>query len=132
MPTPLDLLIERWFAIGWLVFGLSHLLQPDTWAALFLPLRERGTGGLVISVFILPLGVAVVLAHNIWVLGIPVLVTLTGWAMILKGLVYLFFPRAPLAVMPDARLMHNGFRIAGAAAMLLGAVLAYDSFFRRQ
>ncbi len=131
MPTPLDLLIERWFAIGWLVFGLSHLLHPDKWSAFFLPLRERNTGGLFIAIFTLPVGLAVALAHNIWVLGIPVLVTLTAWAMILKSLVYLFIPRAPVAVMPDARLMERGFRIAGVTAMLLGALLAYDSFFRK-
>ena len=82
MPMPLDLLIERWFAIGFLVFGLSHLLYPAKWAAVFLPLRDRDTGGLFVATFTLPLGLIVVLAHNIWVWGLPVIVTLIGWAMI--------------------------------------------------
>ena len=37
---PIETLIERWFAIGFLIFGLSHLLYPAKWAALFLPLRD--------------------------------------------------------------------------------------------
>ena len=99
----LDLLIERWFAIGFLVFGFSHLLNPDKWTAVFLPLRERDTSGLLLATFTLPIGLMVTLAHNIWVVGLPVIVTLTGWAMIVKSLLYLFLPRALFLVTPDAR-----------------------------
>src|SRR5262245_4110813 len=91
---PLDLLIERWFAVGWLAFGLSHLLYPGKWAGLFLPLREREAGGFLLALFNMPLGLMVVLGHNVWVWGIPVVVTLAGWVMILKSVVYLLFPRA--------------------------------------
>ncbi|MBI4325320.1 MAG: hypothetical protein HY674_08665 [Chloroflexi bacterium] len=128
---PLDLLIERWFAIGWLVFGLSHLLYPGKWAALFLPLRERDTGGLLLATFNLPLGLAVVLAHNVWVWGLPLIVTLAGWVMIVKSLFYLFFPRALFVAMPAGQRMERGFRIAGVVEILLGALLVYDSFYRR-
>jgi hypothetical protein len=128
---PFPLLVERWFAIGWLIFGLSHLLYPARWAALFLPLRERGTGGLLVATFNLPLGLAVVLVHNIWVWDLPVIVTLAGWLMIVKSLAYLFFPRAQSVVMPDGTRMERGFRIAGAVAIVLGALLVYDSFYRK-
>ena len=33
----IETLIERWFAIGSLIFGLSHVLYPAKWAVLFLP-----------------------------------------------------------------------------------------------
>ena len=128
---PLDLLIERWFAIGWLLFGLSHMLYPGKWAALFLPLRERDTGGLLLATFNLPLGLAVVLAHNVWVWGLPVIVTLGGWVMIVKSMCYLFFPRALSVVMPDGQRMERAFRIGGVVAILLGTLLVYDSFYRR-
>ena len=131
MPVPLDLLIERWFAIGFLVFGISHLLYPGKWAALFLPLRERDTGGLLVATFTLPLGLIIVLAHNIWVWGLPVIVTLLGYGMILKSLFYLFFPRALFPLMASGRRMRRGFTIAGVAMILLGALLLYDSFYRR-
>ena len=128
---PIETLIERWFAIGWLIFGLSHLLYPAKWAALFLPLRERETGGLLLALFNLPLGLVVVLGHNVWVWGIPVAVTLAGWVMILKSVIYLLFPRALSRVMPTNERMESAFRIAGAVSMLLGALLSYDSFYQR-
>ena len=128
---PLDTLIERWFAIGSLVFGLSHLLYPSKWAALFLPLRERETGGFLLALFNLPLGLVVVLGHNVWVWGLPVIVTLAGWVMVLKSVVYLLFPRALSRVMPSGERMERAFRIAGAVGMLLGALLIYDWFCQR-
>ena len=128
---PIESLIERWFAIGWLIFGFSHVLYPAKWAALFLPLRERETGGLLLALFNLPLGLVVVLGHNVWVWGIPVAVTLAGWVMILKSVIYLLFPRALSRVMPTNERMESAFRIAGAVSMLLGALLSYDSFYQR-
>jgi hypothetical protein len=41
-------------------------------------------------------GLAIVRAHNLWVRGWPVLVTLTGWAMIALGLFRMFFPELQL------------------------------------
>lgn len=128
---PIDLLIERWFAIGFLVFGLSHLLYPGKWAAAFLPLRESDTGGLLVATFTLPLGLIVVLAHNIWVWGIPVIVTLIGWAMIVKSLLYLFIPRALLLMMRDCQRSPRAFKIAGVVGILLGALLVYESFYKK-
>ena len=126
-----ETLIERWFAIGFLLFGLSHLLYPAKWAALFLPLRERETGGLLLALFNLPLGLVVVLGHNVWVWGIPVVVTLAGWEMILKSVVYVLFPHALSRVLPSDERMVSAFRMAGAVSILLGALLIYDCFRHR-
>jgi hypothetical protein len=128
---PVEVLVERWFAVGWIIFGLSHLLYPAKWAALFLPLRERDTGALLVATFNLPLGLAVVLAHNVWVWDLPVIVTLAGWVMVAKSLFYLLFPRALHVAMPTGKRMERGFIIAGALFVALGALLAYDSFCLR-
>ena len=128
---PLDTLIARWFAIGWLLFGFSHLLYPAKWAALVLPLRSRENGGLMLGTFNLLLGLIVVLGHNVWVWGLPVIVTLAGWLMALKGAMYLLFPGSHVLVMPDGERMERGFRVAVVIAMVLGALLTYDSFYRR-
>ena len=77
-PMSLDTLIARWFAIGWLLFGLSHVLYPAKWVALILPLRARENGGLLLGTFNLRFGLIVILGHNIWVWDLPVIVTQPG------------------------------------------------------
>lgn len=131
MAMTVEALIERWFAVGWLIFGVSHLLYPREWAALFLPLRERDTGALLLGLFNLPLGLLVVLGHNVWVWGMPLVVTLAGWVMVLKSVAYLLYPRALSRVMPTEARMERAFRVAGAVSILSGALLTYDSFWPR-
>ena len=47
----------------------------------------------VLSVITLTVGLAMVLAHNVWSGGaLPVVVTLVGWATLIKGLLFLFLP----------------------------------------
>ena len=47
----------------------------------------------VLSVITLTIGLAMVLAHNVWSDGaLPVVVTLVGWAALIKGLLFLFLP----------------------------------------
>ena len=86
---PLDTLIARWFAIGFLLFCLSCVLNPAKRAALVLPLRGHENGGLLLAALNLPFGLIVVLRHNIWVWGLPGIVTLAGWLMALKSVMYL-------------------------------------------
>jgi uncharacterized protein YjeT (DUF2065 family) len=128
---PLDLFIARWVAVLWLMFGLSHLLHPARWAALLMPLRERDTGGFLLASFNLPLGLLVVLGHNIWVWDLPVIVTVAGWMTIFKSTVYLLFPRTHARVMTLNQRPEKGFRVIGAVLMVLGALVAYDAFCRR-
>jgi hypothetical protein len=49
----------------------------------------------VTAVFAMAAGLAMVLGHNVWSGGVlPVVVTLTGWAMLIKAALLLFLPPA--------------------------------------
>jgi hypothetical protein len=133
---PLDILIARWVAVCWLVCGVSHALCPAQWVALLWPLRERDTGGFILAAMSLPIGLVIILGHNIWVWDLPVIVTAAGWLTTLKSVVYLVFPRAHMRVMRAGERLtgerrEKGFRIVGSVMIVLGAVTAYDAFFRR-
>jgi hypothetical protein len=133
---PLDVLIARWVAVLWLVCGLSHALAPAQWAALLWPLRDRDTGGFILAAMSLPVGLVIVLGHNIWVWDLPVIVTVAGWLTTLKSVVYLLFPRAHSVMMRSGERVtgarpERGFRIIGVVMIGLGALTGYDSFCRR-
>lgn len=120
----------------WIVCGLSHLLYPAKWAALFLPLKERDTGGFILAGMSLPVGLIVILGHNIWVWDIRVIITLAGWMATLKSVAYLLFPRAHRAVMRSSERLaggglERGFRMIGAILIVLGILTGYDAFCRR-
>jgi hypothetical protein len=71
-------------------------------------------------------GLALVRAHNMWVRGWPVLITLTGWFMMLLGLFRMFFPELQLEGAKHTSTV-------GAEAMLLmlvGLYLCYQAYRR--
>lgn len=72
--------IQIFAAINFAVLGLSHVLQPRVWVDFFAWLRERGEAGVVANAFLsLIFGSIVVAFHNVWS-GIPLALTLVGWA----------------------------------------------------
>ena len=79
-------------AIGFLVIGLSHLAQPKSWVAYYQALAARGNPGAFLEGFLLlNFGAFIVAFHNVWH-GPALVLTLIGWAQVLKGAIR-FWPR---------------------------------------
>lgn len=84
--------VQIYAIINFVVIGLSHVVQPRVWVELFTFLRERGETGVFATAFLsLIFGSIVVAFHNVWT-GIPLVLTLLGWAQVLKAFVYFVFP----------------------------------------
>jgi uncharacterized protein YjeT (DUF2065 family) len=114
----------EWFAgLMLVVIGLSHIVQPRVWADLFIDLLRKPHAGLYIGMLTLPLGLLIVVGHNIWAWKIPVIVTLLGWGWTIKGSLYLMYPATPQKVAPRHLAHPERFAIAGAAIVALGAVV---------
>jgi uncharacterized protein YjeT (DUF2065 family) len=116
-------------AISFPVIGLSHLVQPKAWVAFFQALAARGTPGAFLEGFLLlNFGAFIVAFHNVWH-GPAVVLTLVGWAQVLKGIGRFVAPQLALRVMQRAtpeRAWH--FRIGGVFALLLSGFLWWLRF----
>src|SRR5829696_4205389 len=77
--------VELFAAVHCVVIGLSHLTQPRVWVDFFLLLREKGHAGVFVNGFLsLGFGSILVAFHNVWE-GLPIVLTLFGWAQVVKG-----------------------------------------------
>ena len=75
-------------------------------------------------------GLAIVLTHNVWVWGWPVIVTILGWLMMLRGAVRILVPQQLGDL--GARMLRrspNLLPIGGVVALVLGAVLCFFGNF---
>lgn len=85
-------------AVSLLVIGISHLLQPTAWVRYFQALAALGTTGAFVEGFVcLNFGGLIVAFHNVWH-GPALLLTLIGWAQVLKGLVRFVAPQAAVSI----------------------------------
>lgn len=84
--------VQIYAAVQFVVIGLSHIIQRRAWAEFFIHLRSLGRTGVFINGFIsLIFGSIIVAFHNVWT-GLPVVLTVIGWAQIVKAFVSFVFP----------------------------------------
>ena len=115
--------------VSFLIIGLSHILQPKAWIDFFkLLIRQQHTGAFINGFITLPIATMIIAFHNVWT-GIPLLLTVMGWAYILKAAIAFCFPAISLRSMRRVEKNNvNEFRVAGVLLMLIGLVLS-SSFF---
>ena len=123
-------LIEKFFSVSLLLIGISHLAQPRLWRDYFLKIKGTGVAGIIIAMYTLPQGLLVVLGHNVWVVDVPVIITICGWGMTIKGMLYAFVRGRAEAVIPDGPNAHRKYAWGGALMIPLSLLLIWHSFFR--
>lgn len=126
----MELAITKLTIICYFVIGLSHIFQPRVWAQFFIELRSKGEVGSFLNALLhFPLGVLIVSFHNVWH-GIPLVLTLMGWGLVLKGLIYFVFPRhgmrmlARVSIERSWEFMVAGFFSLGISGLLLFSLLS--------
>jgi hypothetical protein len=118
--------VQVYAIINLTVIGISHVARPRVWVDFFVILRERGEAGVyAVAILNLIFGSIIVAFHNIWS-GIPLALTLLGWANVAKALLYFVFPamglrRLQFLSYQRANLIAGG----GIVFLLLAAVLGY-------
>lgn len=74
-------------------------------------------------------GLAIVLAHNVWSGGaLPVVITLVGWLILFKGLVFLFLPPEMSVAYFEAFHYGQMFYLYASVDLALGIYLSFSSF----
>ncbi|HUG17367.1 MAG TPA: hypothetical protein VMM56_00220 [Planctomycetaceae bacterium] len=118
--------VQIYAIINLTVIGISHVVRPRVWVDFFIFLRERGEAGVfAVALLNLIFGSIIVAFHNVWS-GIPLILTLLGWANVLKALLYLTFPAYGLRKFQC--LSHeraNLIVVGGILCLLLSGVLSY-------
>ena len=118
--------IQVYAIINFVIIGLSHALRPRAWVDFFIILRERGEAGVFATAFLsLIFGSIIVAFHNVWS-GIPILLTIIGWAQVLKALIYFAFPAFGLRKLqtPSHERAHL-FVYAGILCLVFAVLLGY-------
>jgi hypothetical protein len=84
---------------------------------------------LTFGMIVLPVGLAMVIGHNVWSGGpAPVVVTLVGWAILIKGMVLLFLSPAALLNLYEMVRFGDFYYGYAVAIVLIGLYLVYAGF----
>jgi uncharacterized protein YjeT (DUF2065 family) len=119
--------VEMLVAVSLLVTGLSHIFQPRTWARFFIMLREKGEVGSVLNGLLhFPLGAIIVSFHPVWH-GLPLIVTLMGWGLVIKSLLYLTYPKHGMRMLARVSVERAWeFVVAGVVSVALSGIILFS------
>lgn len=101
------------------------MLRPRAWVDFFVDLRGRGEAGVfAVAIPTLLFGSIIVAFHNVWS-GIPLVLTVVGWAHVAKAFVQFAFPSFALRKLQRPSGSPASFVAGGVAFLLLAALLCY-------
>ena len=111
------------------VLGLSHILQHKAWAEFFILLRGKGDAGAFMDGFLNLQAAGVIIAfHNVWS-GIPAVLTVVGWCLLIKSLIRFCAPKVALRMMGRVSVERSWeFQVAGAGLVVLAGFLGYGVY----
>ena len=123
--------VEKLAAICILITGLSHIMQPRAWAEFFIMLREKEkVGSILAGLLHFPLGVIIVAFHNVWH-GVPMVVTIMGWGLLLKSALYLVYPKHGMRMLARVSVERSWeFVVAGVGAVALSGLIFFSLLTR--
>ena len=118
--------VQIYAIVNLTVIGLSHVARPRVWVDFFIFLRERGEAGVfAVALLNLIFGSIIVAFHNVWS-GIPLALTVLGWANVAKALIYFVFPAVGLRRFQFLSHERAGLvAVGGIVFLLLAGALGY-------
>lgn len=122
------LFLAKVFGLYFLVVGLSMALRRKELGPLFAAFAEDRPLVYLTSVVALILGLLLVVSHNVWTGGWPLLVTLLSWLVVIKAALYLLLPHDAVARLVELVNRPAWFTGGGAITVGLGLFLAGKGF----
>jgi len=121
--------LSRLIGITELLVALSMLMNKQAFIELINAMLQDSPLMFLIGIITAIAGLAILLTHNIWSGGVaPVVVTLFGWAVFLKGLLSIFFAPQAIVSMVDKLRFEECFYFYATAPLLIGLYLTYAGF----
>jgi len=123
-----SLFLAKVIGLYFLVIGLHMALRRKELRIMFETFVENRPLTYLTSVFALILGLLLVVSHNVWIAGWPIIITLLSWLVLIKAIAYLLLPFDALARAVKVFNRPAWFTAGGAITAGFGLFLAGKGF----
>ncbi|GJL95124.1 MAG: hypothetical protein DHS20C05_15290 [Hyphococcus sp.] len=123
--TDFSIIVEGIMGAACAIIGLSHIVRPDAWRKFFLVMADKGEAGAIENgMLTLPPALLIVFGHNVWS-GPALLLTLYGYALLVKAAYIFLFPARSLASIELADKWQKSIYAAGGMLLMIAAASFY-------
>jgi hypothetical protein len=111
-----------------LVAGLAVLIRPQRTRQLGREFVDSEALIFLSGMITLPVGLAIVIVHNVCVAGWPVIITIVGWLLVLAGIARMLAFDGVRSIGRKMIEKTSLFAVPGAIMAALGAYLSYQGY----
>jgi hypothetical protein len=121
--------LSRLIGVVALIVAAAMLADKATVIETLRYLGQDRAAILLLGLFRVVVGAAIVLIHNIWSQGLwPLVVTLVGWSMLVRGVMNLFMPTDVMAAFVASLHVTDFYYLYAAIPLVVGAYLVLRGF----
>ena len=127
--APRTVFLSRLIGLFTLILSLALLADKESSVSAIVALVHERPLLLIIGMMGLLAGLAIVLSHNVWSGGIvPILVTLIGWLILIRGVLLILLPAGEAVRLFDVLRYEELFYFYTGVTLIVGLFLAYRGF----
>ena len=117
--------------LGWylVVMSLLLLIRREIVVSSMKEMMGQRSVMLVVGIITFIIGLLMVISHNIWVMGWPVIVTVFAWLILIGGLFRLFCPDTVYKIWSKTIDKPEKMIICGVITLIIGLFLLYKVYF---
>lgn len=120
----LTVLLSKIFGVYMIIAGIAVFFNRRHLMVGIVAMAKERFAQLVAGILAVLMGLILVNIHNVWSTAPAIVVSLIGWAALLKGVLYLFLPEAQLAKLVKGLTERTWYTVDGVLALLVGLYLA--------
>ena len=112
----------------YLILGLSILMYSKSWQKIMNNWQKDHYSLIPLIILYPAFGAIIINMYNVWEWNVWLLVTLTGWALVIKGAMYFLLPGSTLQSMMKMGTSKAMLFMSGLITTAMGAALGYYSY----
>jgi hypothetical protein len=117
--------------LGWylIIISLFLLWRRDIVSGVMGEIMGQRGLLFILAVLTVILGLLMVVSHNVWVIGWPVVVTLLSWLVLISGLLRLLFPDIAIRMAQGFQRNPNRLIAVGVVLLIIGIFLLFNVYY---
>lgn len=126
----ISLFLAKVIGIYFIVLSIPLFLNTQRVKQLSTDIYANPSLLFVAGIFTLIIGILLIVSHNVWTPDWQIIITLTGWICLIKGIIRVAFPQVGLHFVN--RLIQNtySYYICAGIMLLLGILLVYKGYMQ--
>lgn len=123
-----SILLAQIIGLYCILVSIAMIIHPKRFKIMLNDFANSPAALSLVGIISLILGIILVVFHNYWIWGWPLLITIIAWLTLIRGIIDLFIPEFAIKMARNAQSSNAFYYIATIITLIVGLILGYYGF----